>query len=119
MSEILIGLASAVIGFVSGLLVPWVKWQVEKQREIMNSRKAHIRAWRAAVDGLSGADAEALSQFMNAAVYSSLRGHMCKPAIEKLEAPRMFYVPGGRGGDVRIQILLDEVTRLEKEWRLV
>ena len=56
---------------------------------------------------------------MNTALYSSLRGHLSDAAIRKLEAPRTFYVPDGRGGDVRRQTLLDEVTRLEKDWKIV
>jgi hypothetical protein len=43
---------------------------------------------------------------------------MAKDVIDKFEAPRTVYVGGGRGDDVRKQMLLDEVARLEEKWGL-
>jgi hypothetical protein len=51
MKEVLIDLASAALGVVFGLIVPWVKWQVDKQRDALTYRKEHIKTWRVAIDG--------------------------------------------------------------------
>jgi hypothetical protein len=119
MTEVAIGLGSAALGFVSGLLVPWIKWQVEKRKEQLAYRKDAIKSWRLAIESLEFEVADARSNFMSTAAYSSLRAHMSPDAIKKMESPRTVYVAGGRGGHVRNQLLLDEVTRLEKEWQLV
>lgn len=40
-------------------------------------------------------------------------------AIEKFDAPRMMYIPNGRGSNVRKQMLLDEISRIEKVCKLI
>jgi hypothetical protein len=118
-SEVLVGLASAAAGFASGLLVPWVKWRIEKRQEQHKYRGDTIKGWRAAIEAEEYDVTDARSHFLNSAHYSSLRAHMVPEAIQTIEALRTVYVAGARGGHVRNQVLLDEVSRLEKEWGLV
>lgn len=96
MDEFVIGLISAVTGFLSGLLVPWVKWQIEKRRERHTHRRELIRAWRAAIETEKHDIGDERSSFLSSALYSNLRANMRHNAIEQIEATRTIYVPGGR-----------------------
>jgi hypothetical protein len=46
MKETIIGFVSAGIGFISGLLVPWVKWAIEKRQKRYEYRKKLITIWK-------------------------------------------------------------------------
>lgn len=118
MKETIIGLVSAGIGFISGLLVPWIKWEVEKRQKKLEYRKDLITSWKAKLAAAEFNSPEGRSGYGSSHEYSSLRLHMAKEIIDKLEAPRTMYVGGGRGDDVRKQMLLDEVARMEKKWGL-
>ena len=113
-NEIVIGLVVAVLGFVGGLVTPWVRWEMNKRRLERAEKARLIREWRAAID---------IFDFQNenigdSAWYSSLRAHLKKEIITKVEAPRTVYVGGGRGDLVLKHMLLDEVASLEKGlWR--
>ncbi len=116
MKETIIGLVSAGIGFISGLLVPWIKWEIEKCQKRHNYRNELIAGWKAALAAAEFHSPEGRCSFGSSPEYSSLRSHMVKEVIVKFEAPRTMYVGGGRGDDIRKQMLLDEVSRLEKHW---
>jgi hypothetical protein len=116
MKETIIGLVSAVAGFISGLLVPWIKWEIEKRQKRHDYRKELITSWKEKLATAEFHSPEGRSSFGSSPEYASLRSHMMKLVIERFEAPRTVYVGGGRGDDVRKQMLLDEVSRLEKHW---
>lgn len=119
MSEVVVGLVSAGAGFISGLLVPWVKWQIEKQKEQLHYRRELIKNWRAALSTQQYDIGDARSDFLGSAEYSSLRAHLNAEPLQKVEAIRTVYATGARGGFYRNQVLLDEVARIEKTWGLV
>jgi hypothetical protein len=114
MDKAILGLVTAMLGFLGGLLTPWIRWQIEKKRAIRQERAAHIAKWREAIEQVD-VDNES---FGDTAWYSALRAHMKPEVIEKVEAPRTFHIGGDRGDYVIKHMLLDEVARLEKEmWR--
>lgn len=119
MIEFLIGIFGAAVGFISGLLTPWIKWQIDKQKDRHDYRRKLVIDWRAAIDAERGDPFAPGSSFGSSAAYSSLRPHMQTDAIKKIEASRTVYVGGGRGDSMRKQMLLDEVARIEKQWKLV
>lgn len=118
-SEVIVNLISVALGFASGLLVPWVKWQMEKQKKQFANRGEAIKSWRAAIEAEEHDVADSRSKFLSLICYSSLRTHLTTEAITKIEAARTIHVSGMREGYVRNQLLLDEVSRLEKKWGLV
>lgn len=118
MKETIIGLVSAGVGFASGLLVPWIKWDVEKRQRKCDYRKELISNWKTTLEATEFNTPEGQSGFGSSPAYSSLRSHMNKEVIEKFEAKYTVYISGGRGDDVKKQMLLDEVSRLEKKWGL-
>ena len=111
MENVAISLISALLGFIGGLIAPWIRWEVEKRRKTREERASLIVEWRNAIDTFNF-DNDSPG---DTAWYSSLRGHMRQEIIKKVEAPRTLYVGGGRGENIIKHMLLDEVTRLEKE----
>jgi len=119
MSEVIVGIVSAAVGFASGLLTPWIKWQIDKRREQLAYRRESVKAWRAAIEKEEYQSADELSTFLSSAAYSGLRIHLSAEALKTVEAVQTIYVGGARGDFVQKNVLLDEVARLEKEWALL
>ncbi|MDT8421974.1 MAG: hypothetical protein RQ754_16220 [Desulfuromonadales bacterium] len=117
--EYLVPLVTAVLGFIAGLVTPWVKDRVEVRQERRASRRARIDDWRKAVSEFDFQNPAFVKTFTTSPEYSALRQYMQATAIEKVEKDRVIYVGGGRGDDVRKHVLLDEISRLEKEWGLL
>jgi len=104
------------LGVVVGLLLPWVRWSVEKRRKLFNYRMELIKTWRSALQSFDF-DRDSLG---NSGAYLSLRPHLRAEVRDAIEKPRTAYVPNeALGGNVKKQRLLGEVTRLEKKWGLV
>ncbi|OBI26532.1 hypothetical protein [Mycobacterium sp. E2238] len=55
-SELIGGAIGAGIGFVGGLLTPWVRWQIEKLRFKRDSRTELIKQWRREIRQLRAAE---------------------------------------------------------------
>lgn len=104
-----------IIGFLSGLALPWVRWKIEKRRLKRSEQKSRITTWSVQIETFDFDEKD----FGDTGWYSSLRLQMTPETIANVEAPRTDYVPGGRGGNVIKQMLYDEVSRLENEvWKL-
>lgn len=113
------GLITAVIGFLGGVVgavaTPWARWGVEKRRRRQDRRRELIRAVREAVDQEefgSGAD------FMRTADYFAIRPHLKKEILELLEGGDPIDPETGMVVDERRR-LLEEMSRLEREWKLI
>jgi hypothetical protein len=103
-------------GVVGSLVAPWVQWAVEKRRGRTDHRRALIKTWR---NDFQEYDFDR-HRLGDSAAYTSLRPHLRAEVREAIEKPRTAYVPNeGRGDNVKQQMLLDEVTRLERKWGLV
>lgn len=114
-TQILISVGTGLIGFISGLATPWVKSHLDRQTERNAYRGSQIRSWRAEIDK----EIELSPAFGDSSIYAALRAYMDITVIEQFEAARTVYVAGGRGGNVRKQMLLDEISRIEKVWKLI
>lgn len=113
--EFVVPLVTAVLGFLGGLITPWGRSRMTEHESRAEYRRQQVKAWRVAIS-----DYEVWNNgFGSTPEYSALRSHMRPEVIAKFEAPRTFYVGGGRGDDVRKHMLLDEVARIEKQWKLV
>lgn len=93
----------------------------EPAGDLRESRRARIAEWRNAVEELGPEfrNERKLQEFLSSTVYSGLRPHLLPELLAKLERVRTAYVGGGRGDDVLKYTLLDDIARIEKEWRLV
>ncbi|MCK0754394.1 hypothetical protein [Chromohalobacter japonicus] len=117
--ELVAPVITAILGFLGGLITPLVRHKVRAAEELQAARRSKIEEWRVAIEEADFNDEQALKVFANTSIYSSLRQRMRSSVIEEFEQDRTIYVGGGRGNDVRRHMLLDEVARLEREWKLL
>jgi len=112
---------TAVIGFLGGVVgsvvAPWSHWGVEKRRRRQNRRRELLKAVREATEQEKS---DNLPGFVNTSTYSAIRPYLSPEAIESLET---IDIIGNVGHPRRPmshkRIVLDEVTRLEQEWKLI
>lgn len=107
---------SGIIGLVAGLLIPLVRWRIDELRDTRNNRKEMIEKWRTTLKTLEVAGN--IDNFIKTTAYSSLRPNMRQEVKKQLEAPRMVYAEGVRG-NVKKHLISDEISRIEREWKLV
>lgn len=113
--EILIRVIIGVIGFFTGLALPWIKWAIQKRRLKREEQQSRLTTWSVQIETFDFDEKE----FGDTGWYSSLRLQMTPEAIANVEADRTTWVLGGRGGNAIKQMLYDEVSRLENEvWKL-
>ena len=111
----------AIIGLITGatgsLVASWVKWGIEKKRLKHNRRVDLIKEWPIFIEQF---DFEK-DNFGNTTVYGAMRPYMNSETVKKFEAQRRFYVPpdGGRGKNLFKQWASDEVSKIEKNWKLI
>ncbi len=110
----------AIIGFLTGVLgtlfAPWVNWGIEKRRKKLEYRQELIKSWRKDIDENKG-------EIRETATYAAIRVYLLPEEIQRLEPPsigsKITIHLDSRGTDHKKLILLDAVTRIEKEWKLV
>lgn len=92
--------------------------ETEAERNTLQAKRRElVYSWRSAIEAEKYDFIDYRSKFLSSAVYSGIRPFLLPEVIQKIEAARTFYVPGARG-NVRRYLLLDEVTRIEREWGL-
>ena len=115
-------LISSLIGFSLGLFTPWIQWIIDKKRSQQAYRIDMVKQWRTGIEGIEDSLWERMGlPCGDTAWYSSLRIHMNKEGINKVEynnEDRTLVVGYCRTGYRIKQALLDEVARIEKEWGL-
>jgi hypothetical protein len=107
------GLLAGVIG---SLFAPWVQWGIEKRRKRLERRQCLINDCREHLDAseFNG------RLFRETAVYAAIRPELPAPLVKDFEGDVFVVQVGGRGaGDANRRRLLDEVSRLERKWKLV
>jgi len=73
METVIVSAVTAVLGFLSGLIVPWIRWRIEKKRELLAHRRKLITHWRVIISGQDFDSPEDRSDFGKSTAYSSLR----------------------------------------------
>lgn len=112
--------AGIITGSIGSLFAPWANWGVEKRRLILEERRRKIGAWRrmlkevAITRGSSGTLMELLERQEN---YLSLTSYLSEDT--KSEVRRNTGTIPDSTIDHGLNILIDEVNRIEKEWKLV
>ena len=116
-------LISGSVGFVTGavgsLVAPWVQWAIEKRRTKLDYKRNLIKEWRSFVDNFHW-DSD---NFGESSVYAAMCPHMNPDTIRKFETEGRWTFTatpeGGRGKNLRKQWATDEITAIEKRWKLV
>jgi hypothetical protein len=107
-------LTGGLLGFLGGLLTPWITWQVD-QRRLLRERRASIIHSANETLNLWGSEI-----FLKSPAYSQLRRDLPEEIVTKIEHGRTFAVlPDGRSdADGHKIVLLDAIADLESKWRL-
>lgn len=113
-------IVAAVSGLIAGsfgaIVAPWANWGIETKRERVQSRQNLIKAARELVQRSVTKEG-----FRESIEYATLRPHLSKEARDWIENDTITLQLGGRGhgADNFGPMILDEITRLEKKWKLI
>jgi hypothetical protein len=109
---IIAGVVGLLTGVVGSLVAPWVQWGIEKRRFRLNRRLGYIKQWRRFVS-----DDFDQSSFKETRTFKTLRPYLSQDLVTKIEDQDIYASMTG-GDPIRSQ-LLDEITSLEREWKLI
>jgi hypothetical protein len=126
---------SAIIGGLSGLAASYFNWGIEKRRQVLQRRRDLVTGWRMELLPLI-AQPRVFSQVwagdrqravMSSPYYASLRPHLTEEAREQIEHPviKGFISRGGQAPPhdwahhYPLKVFVDEIARIEREWKLV
>ena len=104
--------AGLVAGAIASLVAPWVQLAVEKRRELVRSRREKLARWREEI--LSVSDTE----INDTVSYSEARPFLKEEIVRALEGGEI-PVRRGRGKNLLRDLVLDDLSRVEREWDLV
>jgi hypothetical protein len=114
---LIIGLSSAVGGGAVTLVAPWVKWSIKKKELDRNDRKLFIAECRIMITQ----EPFDLDSFCQTAYYSKLRLQLSPETINTIEHNQNVVTKkrsGARRDNERLN-LLDDISALEKKWKLI
>jgi len=125
------------LGVAVGLFSPWVYWGFQKRKQRLQRRRELVTGWRLELIPMVASSSQDLPEIwagpkqakvLSSSIYASLRPHLSKEAIKKIEDPTMGLVLN-RGGvppsesylayRFPLKIFIDEIARIEREWNLV
>ena len=127
----------SALGVAAGLFSPWANWGIEKRKQRLQRRRELIAGWRLELIPMVASSSQDLPEIwagpkqakvLSSPLYASLRPHLSKEAIKKIEDPTMGLVlsrggapPSGSHWAYRfpLKIFVDEIARIEREWKLV
>ncbi|MFP7754145.1 hypothetical protein ACLG6S_05710 [Thermodesulfobacteriota bacterium B35] len=116
-TPIIVAAASGLgAGIIGSLVAPWAQWKIEEKRERANARRKFIETCR----NLIASDIS-IQQFRETPEYARLRPHLSEMVRKQIESDAIHIQMGGRGGGANnfSPKLFDEITELEKKWKLI
>lgn len=116
-TPILVAAASGLsAGIIGSLVAPWAQWKIEEKRERANARRKFIESCRALI-----ASDMSSQEFRETPEYARLRPHLSEIVRKQIESDTIHLQTGGRGSGANnfSPILFDEISALEKTWKLI
>lgn len=116
-TPIIVAAASGLgAGIVGSLIAPWAQWKIEEKREIANARREFIESCRRLI-----ASDISSQEFRETPEYARLRSHLSETVRKQIESDTIHIQMGGRGSGANnfSPKLFDEITSLEKKWKLI
>lgn len=113
MEEIPEKLILLAAGSLLGYLGAKLKWRIEKEKILMEARRSKIRDWRKFIHR----EFEQAT-FHETVIYSEMRHHLGSEVRSAIEGGTIV-IRQGRSGNVIKSAVLDDLSRLEKEWKLL
>jgi hypothetical protein len=121
-----------ILGGAGGLITIWSNWGIEKRKQRLQRRRELVTGWRMNLLPLiDGADVlwtgDRKSKGMASPYYASLRPHLSKDAILKIEQSTIriaVHMDRSKPGNdwphnFPLNLLVEEIARIEKKWKLV
>jgi hypothetical protein len=106
-----------ILGGIGGLIVIWAQWGIEKRRQRLRQRSELILSWRFALLPLiSQSERDWVAHrvgVLTSPEYASLRSHLSRRTRKRFEAERQV------GDGIRTKMIVYEVARIERQWKLV
>jgi hypothetical protein len=106
-----------ILGGIGGLIVIWTQWGIEKRRQRLRQRAELILSWRFTLLLLINRSerdwVDHRAKVLTSPEYSSLRSHLSRRTRKRFEAERKM------GDGVRTNMIVHEVARIERQWKLV
>jgi hypothetical protein len=124
----------SVLGGIGGLVATYFNWGIEKKKQRLQRKRELVTGWRMELIPLIGQPndpaiiraGERQRKVMSSPYYASLRPHLSSQAITEIEngTVRVFVHTGGpRINDWNhhfpLKIFVEEIARIEREWKLV
>jgi uncharacterized protein YnzC (UPF0291/DUF896 family) len=113
------GLGAGIIG---SLVAPWAQWKIEEVRERTKERRKFLKSCRTLVSAELEKRDVFNSHITQSVEYSKLREFLSPELIKKIENTTTINTQiGGRGKGINniTPVLLDEINKLEKKWKLI
>ena len=116
MENFLYGAAGVVIGTIGTLILPWVKWGLEKIRLRHDERKRFIADIRNIVEDQDFSH----EPLIDNSIYFKLKPHLDKQLIEDIEFRGIAtaIILGRPSIEIKYR-LLDAISKLEREWGII
>lgn len=116
--KILIPILTGIFGLISGLLIPFAKWHIEKIKLRRQERIFLIIQLR---ETISSYDFD-IYKFKDTSMYSRIRKHLPINLVERIENKdgiiHVQLIKAGSRSGLRNE-LLDFITILEDKWNLI
>lgn len=125
------------LGVVVGMFSPLAYRGFQERKQRIQRRRELVNGWRLELIPMVASSSPDLPEIwagpkqakvLSSPIYASLRPHLSKEAIKKIEDPTMGLVLNR--GDVSpseshlayrfpLKIFIDEIARIERDWKLV
>ena len=112
----LLALGVSLVSLVGALGKPLVSWGIEQRRSRLTYKRQMVQTWR---DSLSGDFDRKI--FRDTPVWSSMKPFMCADVVRSVESSGMVIggvIRAGEGDKLK-RLVLDEIARVERRWRLL
>ena len=114
---LLVAFIGLIAGVIGSLIAPWVNWGIEKRKLRLSSRKEMINKLKSLISE-KNFDRE---KIVNSTEYHHLKEHLSTKTINKLERKELvIYIRTQNDPiDHERKEILEDISKLEKKWRLL
>jgi hypothetical protein len=108
-----------ILGGAGGLISVYANWGIEQQRQRLARRRELVTGWRMNLIPMLSRSPDSeklLSALFASPYYGSLRPHLRTEVLRRLEGKSRVAVVGE---NFPLEPILNEIGRIEREWKLV
>jgi len=117
-TAIIAGVTGLISGVIGSLVAPWIGWGIEKKRRKLDARTKLVARWREVL----GAEDFDRSMILNDPTYGVLAPLLDAKERKQVQRPQNHLIVEAyptRGHNPDRTMLLHEVARIEKLWKLL